>query len=268
MHTNTAILVDSFDGYSDLWDVFWSIFDIYGSECPYNKYLVSNEKDYVRSGVINIKVGKETNWFERTIKAIKEVKEEYFILFLEDYFPSKKIDFHEIDRIVRKMQEENIFFYRLSMRAGLPKNKSFVEMPENSDYPITLQLAIWNRDMFEKIVTQLHNDGCSSPWDFEVYLKNNYKYCPPENGKLTKIRFDTRDIIGYKNGVLRGKWFPDVRKYYSRQGIDFSQSNRKIMPFNQYMRYRAICFVSANFSPRAKEKLNNFLIKLKIKNTI
>ena len=263
-----AILVNSFDGYSDLWDIFWDIFDKYGSNCPFEKYLISNELDYRRSGIINIKVGKETNWFERTIKAIKSVKEEYFILFLEDYFPSKKIDFHEIDQIVRRMREEDVFFYRLSMRAELPKNKSFVEIAENSDYPITLQLAIWNREMFERIVTELYNDGCSSPWDFEVYLKNNYKYCPPNNGKLKGIRFDTRDIIGYKNGVLRGKWFSNVRAFYIRQGIDFSKSEREVMSIYQLLRYKIICFISRYFTAKSKDRLNFFLKKLKIRNTI
>lgn len=263
-----AVFVNSFDGYCDLWDVFWDIFDKYGSDCPFRKYSVSNELDYIRPGVINIKVGEEVNWFERTIKAIKEVKEEFFILFLEDYFISKRIDFNEIQRITGRMKEEGIFFYRLSMRSGLPKNKSFVQIPANSDYPITLQLAIWKREVFERIVTELHNEGCSSPWDFELYLKNNYRYCPPEDGMLSGIWFDTRDILGYKNGVLRGQWFPDIIKFYSRQGIDFSKSERKIMSSVQLLRYKVICFVSSSFSKTSKERINSLLLKLKIKNSI
>lgn len=265
---NVAIFVNTFDGYSDLWDIFWDIFDKYGFDCPYAKYSVSNELDYNRPGVTNIKVGKETNWFERTIKALKKVKEEYLVFFLEDYFVSKKIDFNEINSIIVKMMEENVFFYRLSMRNGLPSKKSFVKMQSGSDYPITLQLAIWKKDVFEKIVTELYSARCRSPWDFEVYLKNNYKYCPTKDGVLQGIRFDTRDILGYKNGVLRGKWFPDVRKFYSRQGIDFSKSRREIMPFFQYIRYKMICFISSNFSIKSKERLKQILAKLKIKNTI
>lgn len=268
MKNSIAIVVNSFDGYKDLWDIFWDIFDKYGRGCPFGKYSISNEVDYLRPGVTNIKVGKEVNWFERTISALKEVKEKYIILFLEDYFPSKQIDFDEIDRIVSRMEKEQLFFYRLSMRDGYPKNCSFIEVPEKSDYPITLQLAIWNKKMFEKIVTDLHDKGCSSPWDFEVYLKNNYAYCPPESGILRGIRFDTRDIMGYKNGVLRGKWFPNVRKYYSKQGIDISKSEREIMSYDQYFRYKLICFVSAHFSSQKKEKINTILLKLKIKNTI
>lgn len=267
-NSDIAILVNSFDGYSDLWDIFWDIFDKYGANCPFVKYSISNEKKYIRQGIINIRVGKETNWFERTIKAINGIKEKYFILFLEDYFPSKTINFEEIIRIVHRMEEENIFFYRLSMRNRLPKNQDFLEIPEKSDYPITLQLAIWNREMFKKIVNELYWEGCSSPWDFELYLKNNYKYCPPVNGKLTGIRFDTRDIIGYKNGVLRGKWFPNIRSFYSRQGIDFSKSKREVMSFYQFLRYKVICFISNYFSAKSKNKINSLLMKLNIKNTI
>lgn len=263
-----AIVMNSFDGYSDLWDIFWDIFDKYAPDCPYKKYSISNEKEYLRSGVNNIKVGKEISWFERTKIATKQIEEEYFVFFLEDYFPSKQIDFNEINHIVKRMKEDNVFYYRLSLRADLPNNESFVEMSDKSDYPISLQLAIWKTDMFDKIICELHADGCTSPWDFEKYLKNNYKYCPPKNGKLQGIRFDTRDIMGYKNGVLRGKWFPDVRKFYMQQDIDFSKSKREILSFSQHLRYKAICFISAHFSKRSKERLGIMLKKIGIKNTI
>lgn len=266
--SNIAIVVNSFDGYKDLWDIFREIFDKYGLDCPFPKYLISNEADYVRDGVVNIKVGKETNWVERTIKAIEAIKEDYIVLFLEDYFPSKRIDFNEIRSIVERMQQEDIFFYRLSMRKGLPQNQSFIEIPEGSDYPITLQLAIWNKSMLCKIVNELHEGGCESPWDFEFKLKNDYKYCPPVNGKLSKIRFDTRDIIGYKNGVLRGKWFPDVRQYYIRKGIDFSKSKRPIMTRGQYLKYKLICFISDSFSRERKNTIKIVLRKLKIKDLL
>ena len=265
---NIAIVVNSFDGYQDLWDVFWDIFDRYGSDCPFPKYLISNEIDYLRDGDINIKVGKETNWVERTQKAIKDIKEDYIVMFLEDYFPSKRIDFTEIRSIVERMQREDIFFYRLSMRKELPQNQSFVEMPEGSDYPITLQLAIWDKNMLSTIVNELNENGCESPWDFEFQLKNDYKYCPPINGKLSRIRFDTRDILGYKNGVLRGKWFPDVRQYYIRQGIDFSKSQRPIMNRGQYIKYKMVRFISESFSKEEKEKIKNVIKKFKIKDSL
>ena len=58
---NIAILVNSFDGYSDLWEIFWDIFEKFGGDCPFTKYIVSNEIGFVRSGVKNIKVGKVGN---------------------------------------------------------------------------------------------------------------------------------------------------------------------------------------------------------------
>lgn len=265
---NIAIFVNSFDEYSDLWDIFWDIFNKYWPDCSLKKYLVSNEIRYERKGIINIRTGKEVNWFERTIKAMKSVNEDYLVLFLEDYFLSKTVNFLDIYSIVERMEKEDIFFYRLSMREGFPKNQGFIVVPEGSDYPLTLQLAIWKKDVFVKIINELHDSGCKSPWDFEVYLKNDYRYCPPINGILQGIRFDNRDILGYKNGVLRGRWFPDIRKFYIHQGIDFSKSSRDIMPYLQNLRYKIICFISSNFSDNHKTKLKIFLTKLKIKSTI
>ena len=265
---NIAILVNSFDGYNDLWNIFWDIFDKYWSDCPFPKYLISNELKFERDGIINIKTGKEINWFDRTIKAMELVNEEYFIFFLEDYFLSKTVNSKDISDIVKKMKARDIFFYRLSLRNGLPLNQSFIKLPHGTEYAITLQLGIWKKEAFTKIIHELHNSGCNSPWEFETYLKNNYTYCPVQEGNLQGIRFDTKDLFGYKNAVLRGKWFPDVKKYYMQMGIDFSGSSREVIPWFQYMRYKFICFISSEFYQKKKIQLKKILTKLKIKTTI
>lgn len=265
--SNIAIFVNSFDGYQDLWDVFWDILDEYWRDCPFSKYLVTNEINYCREGIVTIQTGKEVNWFIRTQKAMDFIKEDYFIMFLEDYYPSKYIKTTDIIDIVNKMQTDNIYFYRLSPRKDFPKNKGCIVVPKGNEYPITLQLAVWKTSYFKRIVNELMEKGCKSPWDFERYLKNNYKYCPPDhNGLLQGIRFDNRDIIGYKNGVLRGKWFPGVRKYYEKRGFDFSKSKRDIMSKKEYLRYKIICLLSNNINEKNKRIIYSLLNKNK--NTI
>lgn len=263
-----AVFVDSFDEYRDLWDIFWDIFDMYWNDCTYNKYLVTNVCNYEREGINIIKTGKEVNWCTRTLRALDKIEEDYIILFLEDYFISKIVDTSEIGQIVQKMESEDVFFYRLSVKKGFPLNKGFIEVNEGIDYPISLQLAIWKTMFLKKIINDLIKNGCESPWMFEENLKYNYTYCPAVNSKLKGIRFDTRDIMGYKNGVLRGKWFPDVREYYKNLGIDFSMSKREVLSRKEYIRYKVICYISEHFSRTFKDKVKLLLEKIGIKNTI
>lgn len=82
--------MSSYDGCSDIWDVFFDIWEKFWEDCHYPVYLVTNEKNYSRKNVIVLKTGKEINWFFRTIASLEQMKEKYVLFMLEDYFLSKK----------------------------------------------------------------------------------------------------------------------------------------------------------------------------------
>ncbi|WP_028043332.1 hypothetical protein [Candidatus Stoquefichus massiliensis] len=262
MGKNIAVFVDSFDGYSDIWSSFYEIMNQYWANISFKSYLVSNFNNYNKENLTVLKMGKEINWFDRTIRALELVDEEYIIFFLEDYFISKNIDENEILHIVQHMKDEEIFFYQLSNNKRFIQNEKEIKVPSNTEYPINLQLAIWNRLKFLSILKKMNKEGAISPWDFERFFVNIYK----KNGKpdeyIDGIEYDTRDLFGYKNGVLQGKWIRKTIKFYEKNGIVINTGTRETMTYKNEMLYNIKVYLSIKLSGNIKRTIKKTLRKL------
>lgn len=253
---NIAVYVSSYDGCADLWNVFFNLFDKFWTDCDYPIYLINNEREYVHSKVQVLHTGEEINWFHRTIKSLEQIEEEYVVFLLEDYFLSKRVNNIDVAEIVDFMQKEDVYFYMLSKRAGQPEEQIRYSVDATTRYVVSLQPAIWNR---KKLLEILYEIGGKTPWDFELYFSEKYK---GKSGTVEGVFYDTRDILGYKNGVLRGKWIPDTLRFYKRLGIEIEIGSREILPFKTVLKYKVATWVSRNFSTDFKEKIKVVLKKI------
>lgn len=253
-----AVYISSFDGYSDLWDNFFSIFEQFWADCEYPVYLVNNEKEYCRNGVKVIHTGPEINWFERTKRSLHDVKEEYILFLLEDYYFSKNVNNLDIENILTVMKKDDVYFYRLSPHRLRNQSGDYQKVPVGTQYPITLQPAIWNK---EKLIEILQTINGKTPWDFEYYFdhqKNvNKKY-------YDGVLFDNRDILGYKNGVLRGKWIPGTVNYYKNRGIFLDTSGRNTLEKSIYYKYLLADKVGSLLPYNARQRIKSALNSLHI----
>lgn len=256
-----AVYVSSFDGYSDLWDTFFDIFEKYWPDCPYKKYLTANELSYQRNDVEVLHAGPEKDWFTRTKKTLEMISEKYIIFFDEDYYISKKIDCHEINSIVAFMEKNDIYYYRLSLPSfRVSKKHKCIKVRESMNYPISMQLAIWNRKKLLDILKKI--DG-SSPWEFEYYFNTCFDW--DSNKYIEGVRYDTRDLFGYKNGVLRGKWIPATVRYYKKQGIIIDTSKRGLLPLSIIIKWYVASFFSSKLNKRSRSAIKKILKKFNIK---
>ena len=148
------------------------------------------------------------------------------------YLLSKKIYYtFDIEEIINYMDNNDIFFYRLSLRSDLDKKYIRHQITGESVYAINLQPVIWNRENFISKLEMLQTLGCKSPWDFERYFINYF-----ENKKtkeiISGIIYDTRDIMGFKNAVIQGKWVRHVIKFYKDEfGIILDIGSRECMSY-------------------------------------
>lgn len=257
-----AIYINSFDGYSDIWSSFFYIWNYYWKDCPYKMYLTSNDKDFSFKNLTVLKSGKETSWIDRTIKTLEMIDEEYIIFFLEDYFISKEVDIKVIEEIVKHLKNNDVFYYQLSNRYNLEQNKKYIKVDKSLPYPISLQLSIWNRKEFLILLKNMKDDGVQSPWDFERYFINKYKNSA---GLLKGVEYDTRDIFGYKNGVLQGKWIRDTLNFYKKQGIVIDCSQREVMSWRETMYYHFKVFFSRKLPNKPKKCIKNLMKKFGFK---
>lgn len=240
MDSRLTIFVDSFDGYSDMWDIYFLIFDHYWPDCKYKKVLVTNELTPKFNNVNVINTGKEINWMDRTIRALNLVETEYVLFSLEDYFIGKKVKNYEIDDILDFMSKNKINCYKLypwpksntKFRDG--KFKHLHGYKKNDAYAINGALSIFKTDFLIKILKKcVDAETC---FDFEYYYLNN-KENVNDTIDFSSICYDDRDILGYHNGIIRGKWLWSTVKYYKKQGLNIDFSNREKMSFSQTFFY-------------------------------
>lgn len=257
-----SIYINSFDGYSDIWPTFFSIWNYYWGDCPYKMYLTSNYKEFYQKNLEILKIGEEKSWIDRTIQTLEMINEKYIIFFLEDYFISKKIDLNEIEEIIDHMFKNNIYYYQLSNRKDLEKNKKYIKSDKSFSYPISLQLAIWDRSKLLVFLKEMKYEGSKSPWDFERYFINKYKN---SKGQLKGVEYDTRDLFGYKNGVLQGKWIRSTLRFYRKKGIVIDVSKRRVMTYKETLYYEIKKYLSYKISSKNKKNIKSFMKKFGFK---
>lgn len=230
-----AIVVLSFDDYSDLWIDFFSLFEKFWSNNKESIYLVTNEKDFVYKNLNIIKTGKEIDWFTRTKKALEMIKEDTIILFLEDYFISDYVNEQDIDEILKYMYENNVLYYRL---INIPKLKPNINsfrgyIKKNEQYGVNLQCAIWDKKYLFSILNSMPEG--KTAWDFEVIINNKIN---KEDSTLNRSHvFDARNIFQIKNGVFKGKWIRKTIRFYKRKGYNLHLGNRQIMSIKETIYY-------------------------------
>lgn len=226
-----SIFVDSYDGNKDLWKSLFSIFDHFWPDCPYSRFLVTNNESFEWEKVDVIKTGDDLDWFTTTLIALKKVRTPYVWFFLDDYYFSKSINTTDIEEIIDYIDEKKIFFYRLSTINGLDKTKLRNNVRSDFVYAINLQPVIWNREKFIYFLEKLYNKGCRSPWEFERYFIKHFE--KSKDAKvISGVAYDTRDIMGYQNAIIQGKWVRHVVMLYKRKfNIIIDTGNRKYMSY-------------------------------------
>ena len=262
MKEDMAIFVDSFDGYSDLWDTFFKIFFHYWNDCPYNVYLVNNNKDYSNKSISVINTGQEINWFHRTIMALEKIKEPYILFMLEDYFLGKSINNENVNKVLEHIKSKDIFYYQVSGRPQ--KEKRIYKIKNTNRYPINLQMAIWNRKKFLEILQKMEADGASSPWDFERYFVREYSNSTSEE-VIKGAEYDSRDIFGYHNGVLQGKWIRSTLRYYKGQGLEIDTKQRDVLSLKKTIFIKSEVFVLQHTSRNTAERIKAVMKKFGFK---
>ena len=84
-HNKVALLVLSFDGYDDLWQICINLFNKNWPDCSFDKYLMTNFKDFNDFSSDNpfkaLKIGEDKTWSKNLMTALDLLKD-YIHLFI------------------------------------------------------------------------------------------------------------------------------------------------------------------------------------------
>lgn len=239
-----AIVVVSFDKYSDIWDVFALCINRYWKNRQYKTYLITNEKSPVYEGIDIISTGKEVSWSYRVRKALGSIKEEYIMLLLEDYLISEKVDNHRVEKTLKYIRTYDLDYLRIvpiPVMKNAKKGKFAVPITSNMVYGVNLQAAIWKRDYLLRVLTEEN----LSAWEVEARQKFG------ESTRIDGKCYATNDfVIHYLNGIIQGKWYIKTIESFASQGIEIPLGKRSVMTDKDMRRENIRNFLLHHIPPK------------------
>lgn len=224
MDKDCVIFIAAKDIYADTWDIFFSLFFKYWPDCPFPVYLVSENKTYFDPRIIPMVVPENPEkswgeqWASRMKNALDKINSPYFIFLHTDYMFKEKVDTERILKLLKIAQNNNIGNIRLyplpapSKKWGVSEGEKLGLIEKSDDYSVSLQVALWNRGFFEKIL----KDGWS-PVEMELIGSKEVALM----SELLLSVFKNDPAISYINALKKGKWLYDAVSFIKKEGLYF-----------------------------------------------
>lgn len=239
MNDEITVLVNSCDGYEDIWDPFFKLFKIYWPECPFRLILNTESKSYNFSG-LNIETfqfyepGKKIPYGERMLRHLKEIKSKYILVLIDDFFFNDYVDENEIVKCMNWMNEnEKIAMFSFSPVGDTHNilSKTYIgyeRRPNVGVYKVNFQAALWRTSAF--IESWKPHE---SPWEWEKFATyrsfySGYDYYSRVKGTCNPIDYGAR--FGEAWNIVAGLWCVEsVDENFRKNGIVIDYNQRGIL---------------------------------------
>lgn len=222
-----AIVGTFFDGYYDIWEDFLELFERNWPDCPYNLYLVNDEKDLAFEKKYNVTVlhaGKNAEYSDRVQTALKNIEAEYYLLLLEDFFIGEKLDKNLLEPIIAFMEQKKAKYYRMPLSEFVPfaKKKTVEKIVPTMEYTVSCQPSIWKKEFLKQCIG---NDSYNA-WVFEgIYTKSSVAHT---DEFLEGCYIDYRNILCLWHGALQSKFLNRTFEHFQNQGYTFKAKMPRI----------------------------------------
>lgn len=167
MKNKLAILVITCDKYSDFWEPCVQMFNKFWPDCPYDKYLMSNNKNFIDDDFRNIKVGDDKSWSHGLKLALDKLKKDYNYVYtlLEDYYfiePIKNQTTIEMFDEFMNLNGNFLSLFKLPSKLKFVGNTYFGELENNIPYRQSCVFTLWKINTLYDIL-----DDKENAWEFE-----------------------------------------------------------------------------------------------------
>ena len=203
---DVSIIVSSTDKYAELWDPFfkllfsqWKSLNTVNSDLPI--YLISNKKEYNNPRVQNVKIPQEKSWSDNMLVTLENVKTDYTIILLEDFFINH-LDEKRMADILKVAQDNKIVYIQLTDLGPEYTNGGRYEHLDGlfkkakyDDFRTSLSACLWRTEDLRFLLKSGEN-----PWEFES---------APGNSRSQGMRGDFLQVLEnpplvYLNMAFRG----------------------------------------------------------------
>jgi len=173
-----------------------------------------NKKEYCPENWIYINKGEDRSFSQSLKSYLEEIKEEYFILMLDDFLILDKVNNDLINKAFKFIKENKGVYLRLvpNPKGDFKIDKYFskIDVKNKVPYITSLQMAIWKKDFLIELLKYDFN-----PWEFEVKagktqeaLENSDKFF------VTNFAF-----VKYTHFVEKGKFYPFIKKLMQKENL-------------------------------------------------
>jgi hypothetical protein len=242
MIEDVAVVVMSCDAYSVIWPPFYNFFFKYWSDCPFTIYNGSNHLSFAHPRVVSLHSDTDSDWSSVRKAILKQVKEKYVILLLEDYFLNGRPDMELLRKSINCIKKQDGLFLMLSCFPvshkslweydKLDDNPLIGKIRSNQEYRINTQISIWNKEL----LCDLLKDG-ESIWEFEINGSKRSNEIP--NPCLCIIPDPNKNYVHGPipylcTAITKGIWMLDAIELGKKEGITIDTSHRKVETKFQY----------------------------------
>lgn len=242
-----------YDGYSDIWEDFLELFNKYWPNCPYELYIINNEKKINFNGKINLKVihaGKEAEYSKKIQTLLSSVKSEYYLLLLEDFFLGKTLNQDVLKDILNYIKKYEIKYYKMPIDDFIPVGSKNIirNISLKDEYTITCQPSIWKRNFLIECIGNRNYNA----WIFEgIYSKAPKVH---STNFLEGCIVDNRNILSIHHGALQGKLIRKTYNYFKKNGYKL-KNKRHLLSLKEEKFYELKKLCSNIFPKYFRDKL-------------
>ena len=225
---NLTLMIQTCDGYSDLWKPHLDFLTKNWPDCPFRRILVTDAPtDRVFPGVEVFSAGEGCHMPARLEAVLPHVSSEYVLLTLDDYFPIRPISTEAISRLVDIMDTQGLDYLRLfpmppAFRPWQGRRGLF-RIPLNTDYAVNLYPGLWRRSFLEATLP-----GPEDIWAYEVSLTHTARRLGARCAMTYERTFPVLDVI------RKGKLLHKAARQLARRGI--SLPGRDTVPRREELR--------------------------------
>lgn len=217
-----TLLIHSCDKFSDLWDAHIYLLNKNWADRGIDTIVATdNESPKSYDGVRIISAGEGKEITERTAFVLPQIKTDYILITLDDYFLTSPISSDRIDRLVDIMEEESLDYMRLFYRPKKKKYRSqykdvyYYDM--NGDYVVNLYSGIWRKDFVEKTLGERLN-----AWEYEVKLSELARKANAKCMVSLGNEFPIMDVVRKGRILNKANWYLKRHNLY--------HGKREVMP--------------------------------------
>ncbi len=247
--SKVTVLVSSCDAYSDLWEPFFRLMNIYGGilkECRIVLNTESKTYSYDGLNIVCLEFYKDSmtnaQWGARLRKHIELVETPYIIHLLDDFFLSNYVDSKRILRCIEWMDADDSIgamnFLPIERATKESKYKGFALVNPGTPFRVNTQAGLWRKEVLYNSILEDED-----PYTYEIFgnirndaimRSNIYALLWGEREPIPYgyYEYDIKDFTGKTKGfsaINGGKWnLRKVEENFKKNNIKIDYSERGV----------------------------------------